>query len=559
VSTTPAPVVVGVFPAAALAERGALFAALEAAFPVRFEGRDAGESNGLDGAIELPLTFVGSWLTKVKSGAGGGSNSAKAAADAGVRALALLVPEGTTDFTAVTQELSHLSELDRRLHGSLLPDTRLGAALANGASLHGPEGATVLASSNGTPTWIRAGALDLALLAPSELGPEEALRDRLCDGRSAALLPIVSFLRELTVEIRWQPPLARACLLFDDPNLHRSSYGFLDLPELALHAREHDYHAALAMVPLDGWLASAGAKRALHDAAGAISLLVHGNDHNGGELGRQESEAEGLGLAAQALRRIASFERRSGVAVDRVMVPPHELCSEAAALGVLRSGFEAITMTRPFPWLSQPPRHWLSRPDAAGPLVGWYPADFAGQLPVILRHPLLSRDAPELVLRAYLDQPLILYGHHEDVATGLDVLGNAAADVNRLGETSWCSVGEIAASNFESRRDDTQLTVRPYARRIRIEIPDGVEQLTVQLPAAHPGPEVELLTIADRATPAGEPVAVMPGSTVEVRLSATSAVDPATVPAPPRAPLALARRVLGEGRDRLLPLTARAR
>jgi hypothetical protein len=544
VSAAPAPVVVGVFPAAALAERKALFAALEAAFPVRFEGRDAGQTNGLGGAIELPLTFVGSWLTKVKSG---------------VRSLALMAPEGKADAPAVTQELSDLPELDGRLRGSFLPDTRLGAVLADGAGLTEIEAASVLASCSGTPTWIRAGTLDLALLAPAELGPEEALRDRLCDGRSAALLPLISFLRELTAATRWQPPSARACLLFDDPNLHRPSYGFLNLPELAVHAREHGYHAALAMVPLDGWLASAGAKRALRDAAGAISLLVHGNDHNGGELGRQQSETEGLGLAAQALRRITTFERRSGIAVDRVMVPPHEQCSEAAALGVLRSGFEAITMTRPFPWLSQPPRHWLSRPAGTDPLIGWHPADFAGQLPVILRHPLISRDAPELVLRAYLDQPLILYGHHEDVSPGLGVLAAAAADVNRLGETRWCSVGEIAASNFESRRDDTQLTVRPYARRIRIEIPNGVEQLTVQLPAAHPGPEVELLTIADRATPAGEPVAVMPGSTVEVRLSATSAVDPATVPAPPRAPLALARRALGEGRDRLLPLTARAR
>ncbi len=540
-SAAPAPVVVGVFPAAALAERTALFGALEAAFPARFEGRDAGETNGLDGAIEL-----------------GGSDLAKAATGAGVRTLALLRPEEKVDVAAVAQEMSDLPELDTRLRGASLPDTRLGGALDPGASL-GDPGSNVLASGNGIPTWIRTDALDLALLVPAELGSEEALRDRLCDGRSAALLPIVSFLRELTAETRWQPPLGRACLLFDDPNLHRPSYGFLNLPELALHAREHGYHAALAMVPLDAWLASPSAKRALSDAAGAISLLVHGNDHNGGELGRQESEAEGLGLAAQALRRIDAFERRSGVAVDRVMVPPHEQCSEAAALGVLRSGFEAITMTRPFPWLSQPPHHWLSRPDTAGPLVGWHPADFAGQLPVILRHPLLSRDAPELVLRSYLDQPLILYGHHEDVAAGLDVLAAAAADVNRLGETRWCSVGEIAATNFESRRDGTHLTVRPYARRIRVEVPDGVEHLSLQLPPAHPGPGTEQLTVAGRPAPIDEPIAVGADTSVELRLRPSNAIDPDSVPAPPRAPLAIARRTLGEGRDRLLPLFQRAR
>jgi hypothetical protein len=533
-----------------LAERGTLFAALEAAFPVRFEGRGAAEQARLDGAIEL-----------------GGKEMARDAAGAGLPALALLVPEphrsdgsnAAAVATPAPQALADATALDPRLRAAHLPDPGLAAAVAASATLGPLERATVLASCDGIPTWARAGSLEVALLAPAELGPEEALRDRLCDGRSAALLPLVSFLRELTATTGWQPPPARACLLFDDPNLHRPSYGFLDLRELAVHAREHAYHAALAMIPLDGWLASAGAKRALADAAGAISLLVHGNDHNGGELGNQESEAEGLALAAQALRRIAAFERRSGVAVDRVMVPPHEQCSEAAALGVLRGGFEAITMTRPFPWLSQPPRPWLSRPRASGPLVGWHPADFTGPLPVILRHPLLSRDAPELVLRAYLGQPLILYGHHEDVAPGLDVLAAAAADVNRLGATRWCSVGEIAASNFERRRDGSRLTVRPYSRRVRVEIPDGVEQLAIQLPAAHPGAELELLTVAERATRAGEPFAVTPGATVEMRLTATDAVNPATVPAPPRAPLALARRALGEGRDRLLPLTARAR
>lgn len=540
---SPAPVVVGIFPAAALAERQALFAALAQAFPVRFEGRGADELIGLDGVIELPSA----------------SNSAVGAAGRGVRSLALLAAEGETDFTAVTQELSDLPELDRRLRGALLPDTRLGAALTNGASLGLAEGATVLASCGGVPTWVRTGVRDVALLAPAELGPEEALRDRLCDGRCAALLPLVSFLRELTAATRWQPPAPRACLLFDDPNLHRPSYGFLDLPELAAQARKHGYHATLATVPLDGWYAGAGAKRALADSGGAISLLIHGNDHNGGELGRQASEEEGTRLAAQALRRIAAFERRNGIRVDRVMVPPHEQCSEAAARGVLRTGFEAITMTRPFPWLSQPPRPWLSRPAAADPLVGWHPADFAGQLPVMLRHPLLTRDAPELVLRAFLDQPLILYGHHEDVAGGLGVLAEAAADVNRLGETRWCSVGEIAASNFETRRAGDQLAVRPYARRIRVDVPEGVERLSLELPPAHPGAELERLTADGEPTPIGEPIGAVAGTAVELRLHAVDQVDPASVPAPPRQPLALARRTLGEGRDRLLPLFERVR
>jgi hypothetical protein len=473
--------------------------------------------------------------------------------------LSLLVAEPDAGAEA-EQVLATAAELDRRLRGATLPDLHLGAALRTTNGLPVDDGTLVLADCSGKPTWTRSGLHERALVAPAELAPEEALRERLCLSRSAALLPLVHFLRGLTAPIDWQPPSARACIVFDDPNLHWPSYGFVKLSRLSEHAQAHGYHASLAMVPLDSWFAHPAAVQTLKRSNGAISLAVHGNDHNGGELGRQETEADGLALAAQALRRIAAFERRTGIAVDRTMVPPHEECSQATVEGLLRSGFEGITMTRPFPWLARPPRTWLARPPGVDALVGWRPADFAGALPVLLRHPLLTRDAPELVLRAFLDQPLILYGHHGDLAAGgLDLLANAAAEVNRLGETRWCSLGEIVAGNFETRPQGSQLNVRPLTRRARLVVPDAVEQLIVELPPAHPGPANEQLLVDGRPARLGDPLDVVPGATVELRLQVGNLVDIETVPAPRRQPIALARRALGEGRDRLLPLFSRAR
>jgi hypothetical protein len=299
--------------------------------------------------------------------------------------------------------------------------------------------------------------------------------------------------------------------------------------------------------------------RALRESRGAISLLVHGNDHDGGELGRLASEEEAIALCAQAQRRVEAFEHRTGIGVDRVMVPPHEQCSEATVPALLRCGFEAITMTRPFPWLAEPPRSWLARPAAADALVGWNPSDFAAGLPVLLRHPLIGRDAPELVLRAFLDQPLILYGHHGDVAPGLDVLASAVEEVNRLGERHWCSVSEIAAGSFETRTDGARLDVRPFSRKARVEVPAGVEQLLVELPSALVASSVERMTLDGRPAEIGEAIAVAPGASVELKLHAANAVDPDAVPPPRRRPLALARRALGESRDRLLPLVGRGR
>ncbi len=534
------PLLVGVAPAQALAERPRLFAALEAALPVSFAGRAAGELNGLDA-----LLAVG------QAAEPPGTQAAE------LPVLTLCVPEPSEDGSPAPLSLSTSPCLDPRLHGAILPDVHLAAALAGEASVAVEPGGEVLATANGQPIWARAGCLERALLIPAELGPREALRERLCDRRSAALLPVLHFLRASTEAIRWQPPAARASLLFDDPNLHWPSYGFVKLGELGQHAREHNYHVALATVPLDAWFAHPAALRALRESDGAISLLVHGNDHDGGELGRVATEADAVSLAAQALRRVEAFGRRTDVAVDRVMVPPHEACSQATLDGLRRCGFEAITMTRPYPWVEFEPHSWLARPEDVGPLVGWGPAEFVEGVPTLLRHPIADRSTAELTLRAFLDQPLILYGHHEDAVDGPDALLEAVEDVNQIGPAKWCSLSEIAATSFETRQDGSRLSVRLLTRMAQIEIPAGIEELTVELPAVGIDPDQQILRIDKRESDPGEPLAVEAGRSLQITLSPLDATDPAAVPSPRRRPLAVARRLASEGRDRLRPLATR--
>jgi hypothetical protein len=536
------PIAVGVTPAQQLASRPRLFTALEAALPVRFEGRAMGALGDLDALLVL-----------------GDPDGPAPTPSADLPALTLAVPEPDDPGEARDNVHADLELLDRRLRRASLPDERIEAALGQAATTIGSDGAVVLASCDGAPTWARSGANERALLIPAELGPREALRERLCDGRSAALLPLLHFLRAQTEPIRWQPPAARASLLFDDPNLHWPSYGFVKLGELGRHAGEHGYHVALATVPLDAWFAHPAALRALRESDGAISLLVHGNDHDGGELGRVMTEANAVSLAAQALRRVGAFGRRTGVDVDRVMVPPHEACSQATLGGLRRCGFEAITMTRPYPWVEFEPHSWLARPEDAGPLVGWGPAEFVEGVPVLLRHPIAGRSRAELTLRAFLDQPLILYGHHEDALGGPEALLEAVEEVNGIGPSNWCSLSEIATTSFETRRAGSRLAIRLLTRRAQIEIPTGIEQLTVELPAAGIEPDRQTLRVAGKDAEPGEPLTVEPGSSLEITLSPVDAIDPAAVPAPRRRPLAVARRLASEGRDRLQPLTSRSR
>lgn len=535
------PLRVGVFLAAGQILPEHLLAALAEAFPISFEERREGELRDLDAVLEL-----------------GGGGRAEAAAAAGLPALALLSPEPAEPGDAVFNRIADSPDLARPLRGAALDDRWLGRALATGPAAALDGRADVLAECDGRPTWARADRLCTALMGPAELGADEALRERLRDGRSAALLPLVHFLRELTAAIAWQPPAPRAALLFDDPNLHWPSYGFLRLGALAADARERGYHASLATVPLDGRLAHPGAVRALRESGGTISLSVHGNDHYGAELGAVESERAAIALAAQARRRCAAFAARNGIAVDPVMVPPHEECSRPIAAALRRCAFEAITMTRPFPWLAPQPLSWLTRPAAAGPLAGWRPADRAEGLAVFLRHPFVNHSPAELALRAFLGQPLILYGHQDDLRDGLDVLRETAADVDRLGPTRWCSLGEIAAGSYESRRQGSSLAVRPLARRARVQVPEGVEELLVEPAGFGTGPVPAELLVDRRPAPLGGPVTVTPGVEVELELRGEDEIDITAVRPPRPQPLALPRRLLSEGRDRLEPLLARS-
>jgi hypothetical protein len=542
---------IGVGPRAELDRHPRLLTALAAALPVRFEARGPGEHAGLDALITFGQA----------DGPVGADRQAGAAAADGVPTLAFGATERDAPGATRLVATSSGEHLDRPLRDRTLADAHV-----DGVRGLDPAGAEVLATGSQGPLWTRAGALRRAAAAPLELGPEESLRERLATGRCAALLPLVHLLREVTDEIRWRAPAACAALVLDDPNLHWPSYGFLDLRELVRHAGSHGYHLALATIPLDVRFAHPEVVGLLRRHAAVLSLLVHGNDHTRGELGRPVGEREAIVLAAQALRRVEAFEARAGIPVSRVMAPPHERCSHATVRGLLRCGFDAISMTRPYPWRTADPGSWLAHPGAAGALAGWRPADVvAGGLPVLLRHPLLERDPTELALRAFLGQPLILYGHHGDLSDGLDLLREAAEEVDAVARPRWSSLAEIAAASVETRREGTLLRVRLLARRARVEIPPGVEAVAVEPPPDHDEPAEEVVLVGGEPRSFGSeggpaaPIDARHSGAVDIVLTRRDAVEPRAVHAPRLRPLTLARRVAGEGRDRALPLVERTR
>jgi hypothetical protein len=391
-----------------------------------------------------------------------------------------------------------------------------------------------------------------------ELGDGETLREHLRAGRFMGLVPLLRFLRDLCGELDWSEQPLRASFVLDDPNLHLPSYGFVNYAELLRHASMHRYHVGLAMVPLDGWLVNRRAASLLRENTAAMSLLVHGNDHLARELGRLSGDRDAELAVGQALQRVASFERRSGVEVKRVMVPPHGACSEAALRAMFRLGFDAACISRPYPWREEMP--------PLSPTVGWNPAEMvAGGIPILPRYH-LDRPREELVFRALLRQPLILYGHHGDLAHGLDVLAQAASDVNALGDVRWGSLDWVARGSYSTRREGEILVVHMHSRRVRIDVPEGVSAVRVRTNEVHGGPswlgvsagDARVGMVQERTGWASEPLEVHPPTVIELSLPAARPLNPDTLPGLTVKPWAIARRVLVEGRDRVRPLITRS-
>jgi hypothetical protein len=513
----------------------ALFASLEQVFPVRFEQVDSTDPKRLDGALILDPDRL-------------------ADAPSGIPQFILPPPGRRARGQEVVVALAEEDCLARPLRGAKIADSDP----AYEPSLPAPESSRVLASVGGTPVWWQLGdAHELLCLSSyplAELGEQESLRDHLRAGCFMGLLPLLHFLDLVLGAQGWKLPPMRASFVIDDPNLHWPSYGFLGYRDLIEHASRHGYHVGLATVPLDGWLVNSRAAALIRENPAALSLLMHGNDHVSRELGRLATNAAAESVIAQALGRIAALERRSGVTVDRVMAPPHGACSEPALAAMFSLGIEAACISRPYPW-----RDGLPVPT---PLAGWRPAELvAGGLPILPRYSLsLSRE--DLAFRALLGQPLILYGHHQDFAHGLDLFAQAAGDINGLGDVQWGPLSWIARGNYSTRRVGESLHVEMHARRISLEVPDGIRALRVQAQEPLGGPAWHELELAGQTSEmtfrdglgASSPRSVETPAGLDVALIADRPLIPTEIPARPFRPWPRIRRMMVEARDRVQPL-----
>jgi hypothetical protein len=528
-----------IFPRSTFQSESRLFASLAQLYPVDFSPEGENGFDRVDAAIFFSQEVA----------------LAERAFERGVSAFVFnKVANGMPLATSTTVGFSEHAVLHAAFRGARIP---AGEAI-KAACLRPADQDSVLASHGSQNLWSfrssdRAEVHTVATEPPSLQG-ERMLWHYLRPDGWLALLPFLHFLRRVTAPVDWSPPPRRACFIFDDPNLHSARYGYIDYAHIADHARAHNYHVAIATIPLDAWYAGEKAVEIFLRHRERLSLLIHGNDHVKNELGYDYSDRDAQRMLAQALRRVGGLERRTGLRVGRVIAPPHGGCSNSVLAQASRLPIEGVCTSAE----SLARCHNLtSLPLDFGLLPAWFGP---GSCPVVCRWDLFYGLMP-LRLAAFLGQPVIPYGHHRDCAEGFGPLAEIVSVVNSWGPATWTNLETILRGNYRTIRDGELMHVQMCSRDLYVPIPEDVSHVLVHGPAGAETVQWKLLTASSEGetgecTP-GVPFRVGGSEALRLRIPWREVVDPTTVGRPAYRLWAPIRRALTMGRDRLTPVLHR--
>ena len=296
---------------------------------------------------------------------------------------------------------------------------------------------TILAACRGRPVWVASSSQDeqhfrSAFPLPT-LSFEQGLHDVLNGNRFWELVPLLHWLRQIDRAAALTLPALRACFVFDDPNLHWRKYGFVDFQEIANRASKHNYHVAFATIPLDAWFSHRGTAGIFKANVDRLSLCIHGNNHTKAELARPTSEGNRFSMLIQARRRIEELERKTGLGVSRVMIPPHGACVRKTPAALPHCGYEGACISHGSLRAHNKQEDWTR-------LLGYLPSELIDECPVLPRWAFAGDCTNTILLAAYLGQPLILRGHHQDLKDGVELLDKLAGIINTLGPIAWTNL-----------------------------------------------------------------------------------------------------------------------
>lgn len=438
--------------------------------------------------------------------------------------------------------------VDRRLRFQSIPSVRFMSCKAFASLPHD----RILATLDGLPVWTAKqpnGTLRMACAMPElTLHDTIDLDTMVRTGTSFVVVPLVHFFRILCACLPVQMPPPRACFVIDDPNLRLETYGQLHYRRLSESARANRFHVSLACVPLDLRASSRSVVRIFRASQKYLSVCLHGNNHTANEMARTRGRRQALRLMAQAVRRAQLFSNKHRLPVSQVMVAPHGSLSQLMCVSAHRAGIASLCADS-----------WAYRRmvDPTHGIAGIAIADFIRDgIPILRRHHISDDGA---LLHLFLDQPVIQYLHHYDLAGRSDLLDQAAHSINRIAPVEWGSLSAIADSNYTLQKESGTAVVYLHSARCTVATPQGTSDVVIDIPGNDAGSVtgvtvngrwMELHAASGRLR--SEPHQLLPGeASCRIRLQYDGAVDAFAVESPFPTPFYVLRRRASEVRDRL--------
>ncbi len=289
----------------------------------------------------------------------------------------------------------------------------------------------------------------------------------------ATIAPAMMFIKYCAGERGWHALHHYANLTIDDPWL-REPYGHLDYTGLLEEMEKHNFHTTIAFIPWNYDRSEPEVASLVRGHPGRFSICIHGDNHDHKEFSDFQGKPLPVQIAAlrEALSRMDRFQVLTGISYDKVMVFPHSIGSERILEALKSYNFLATVNASNVPLdVLQPPVLSLALRSV---LLSW------GDFPSISRYPAAAQDPAVLIaINKFLDNPLLLYGHHDLFENGISAFDAMADRVNKFDpDTCWRSLADIARHLYVVRlRDDSNYDVLAFSSSISLDNTSGHDSI----------------------------------------------------------------------------------
>jgi hypothetical protein len=311
------------------------------------------------------------------------------------------------------------------------------------------------------------------------------------------IAPVMMFVSYAAGDRAWHSVGHYANLSIDDPWLVEP-YGHLSYEALLTEMERHNFHTTIAFIPWNFDRSSAGVAALFRAHPDRFSICVHGNNHDHAEFTDYDEVSLDTQIAniEQAIARMERFKVLTGIPYDRVMVFPHTTGPELTMAELKKYGFLATAYSLDLP---------LGSPRPTDPLffLRTFDLKFANLTGLKRYSAEVGASRWELAADAFLENPILFYGHENTFDAGIHAFDSLADTVNSLQpDTRWCSLGCVAQHLYrEKLRDDGNFDAEIFSSDVILESPSRQDKTFNVSKTENFMPPIESVTIDGQVRP----------------------------------------------------------